>query len=328
MTREPSEGLLRYRPLIGPVAVVLIFIAGMYLSPFEPHRPPAGPTGAPTGAISWEDEDWDVLALTVRHALDMGADTLPMGEAMGVIGRSLVGTPYVPHTLEAEGPEHLVIDFRGLDCVTFVENVWAIAALLKTEVDLSDRLEVEEEYGRILTLLRYRNGIIDGYPSRLHYFSDWIGDAERKLIVEDVTAELGGVPDAEPVDFMSTHPDAYRQLADPENLSAIEQIEGRLNARGRTYLPEDAIAAASGSIREGDIIAATSTVPGLDVAHTGIAVRIDGTLRLMHAPLVGEAVQISERSLADRILSIDGQDGIIVARPLEPRRPPAPRPAP
>jgi len=61
----------------------------------------------------------------------------------------------------------------------------------------------------------------------------------------------------------------------------------------------------------------TSTVEGLDVAHTGIALWVDGTLRLLHAPLVGEAVQISEVSLAERIESIDGQDGIIVARPIE-----------
>jgi len=69
-------------------------------------------------------------------------------------------------------------------------------------------------------------------------------------------------------------------------------------------------------IRSGDVIAATSTVEGLDVAHTGLALWRDGTLHLLHAPLVGEAVQVSEVSLADRIRRIEGQDGIMVARPL------------
>ena len=73
--------------------------------------------------------------------------------------------------------------------------------------------------------------------------------------------------------------------------------------------------------------AATSTVAGLDVAHTGLALWVDGTLRLLHAPLVGEAVQISETSLAERILRIDGQDGIIVARPHEPGAPTVGTPA-
>jgi hypothetical protein len=321
--------MVKYRAIVGPVAVILIFVAGMYFSPFEPHRPPVGPAGTPLGEISWDDADWDVLATTVRSALAVRADTLPMGAAMGVVGRSLVGTAYVPHTLEVEGPERLVIDFQGLDCVTFVENVYATAALLRSEIDLGDRADVEAEYERILSALRYRNGFIDGYQSRLHYFTDWIADGERKLLVEDVTSELGGIEDSEPVDFMSTHPDAYRQLDDPDVLDAIRVAEASLSARPRIYLPQERIADVSSSIREGDIIAATSTVEGLDVAHTGIAVRVEGTLRLMHAPLAGEAVQVSERTLAERIVAIDSQDGIIVARPLEPltaRRPDSQRP--
>jgi hypothetical protein len=72
-------------------------------------------------------------------------------------------------------------------------------------------------------------------------------------------------------------------------------------------------------IRDGDVIAATSTVAGLDVAHTGLALWVDGSLHLLHAPLVGDSVEISTVPLAERILSINGQDGILVARPMEPR---------
>jgi hypothetical protein len=134
--------------------------------------------------------------------------------------------------------------------------------------------------------------------------------------VRDVTADLGGERDDEPVDFMTTHTDAYRQLADPANVARVRQAEEALSAQGRAYVPQDRIAAVAGDIQDGDIIAATSTVPGLDVAHTGLALWVDGTLRLMHAPLVGDSVQISEITLADRIQGISGQDGIIVARPV------------
>ena len=117
---------------------------------------------------------------------------------------------------------------------------------------------------------------------------------------------------------MSTHPDAYRQLADPDVVAEIARMEARLGKVERYYIPAEAIDAAAAGIRDGDIIAATSTVPGLDIAHTGIALWRDGTLRLMHAPLVGSHVQISEESLAERITRIGGQDGIMVARPLSP----------
>ncbi|HKJ01586.1 MAG TPA: N-acetylmuramoyl-L-alanine amidase-like domain-containing protein, partial [Longimicrobiales bacterium] len=146
--------------------------------------------------------------------------------------------------------------------------------------------------------------------------SDWIADAETKGLVTDVTAELGSVPDPGAVDFMTTHAEAYRQLADPHNAEAVRAAEVRLTERGRRYVPQDRLDAVAPSIRDGDIIAATSTVPGLDVAHTGLALWVDGTLRLLHAPLVGDSVQISEESLPRRIRRIVGQDGIMVARPL------------
>ena len=117
--------------------------------------------------------------------------------------------------------------------------------------------------------------------------------------------------------FMSTHPDAYRQLAaDSANRAAIELTEARITSAGRFFIPEDRIAQAADGIHDGDVIAAASTVPGLDVAHTGIALWVDGTLRLMHAPLVGDSVQISDETLAQRVKRISGQDGIMVARPV------------
>ena len=311
----------RYRALLGPVTVVLLFVIGMWWSPFEPHPLPADPSGTPGGEVTWADEDWAIFTRAVRDAVDAGADTLPMGDLMVHIGRGLVGTPYAPGTLEVEGPERLVIELGALDCVTFVENVYAMAAAVKAGVAtrLDERGEVEGEYERMLRALRYRGNVIAGYPSRLHYFSEWILDAQAKGLVEVVTEELGGVMDREPVFFMSANPDAYSQLSDPENVEIIRRVEELLSQRGRYVIPEERIGEAASGIRDGDIIAATSTVEGLDVAHTGLAIHVDGVLHLLHAPLVGDSVEISERSLERRILEIEGQDGIMVARPLEPR---------
>lgn len=308
------------RPVVGPLAVVAIFFLGVRYSPVEIIRP-ADPSGAPTGTVSWDDEDWAVLERALLLARYTQADTLPVGELMTAVGRSLVGTPYEPRTLEIEGPERLVVNLRAVDCVTFIENVFAISVLVKTGAigRMDDRGGVEGEFERAVRAVRYRNNEIDGYPSRLHYFSEWIGNGEAKGLMVDMTAQLGGVPDEGVVDFMSTHPEAYSQLADPVILEEIVAIENRLAEGVRYLIPEDEIAASASGIRNGDIIAATSTVDGLDVAHTGLAIWVDGALHLMHAPLVGDSVEISERTLAERIVSIDGQDGIMVARLMEPR---------
>lgn len=254
--------------------------------------------------------DREIFRSRLAYAGEQGLASRPVGEIVERLGRTFLGTPYTAHTLEIPGPERLVVNLRELDCVTFVENTLVLARMARAGADDFDAFRAE------LQQLRYRDGVIDGYASRLHYFSEWIADAERKGLVRDVTRELGGVRAEEPIDFMSTHPDAYEKLADEERLDAIRRVEAELNEGERYYVPQERIAEVAPRIRSGDVIAATSSVEGLDVAHTGLAIRVDGRLHLLHAPLVGEAVQISDVPLAERIQRIDGQDGIMVARPI------------
>lgn len=313
-----SRSLREYRALLGPVAVLALVGIALLWSPFEPHGPPVtDPADVTEGG--WLDQDWAIFEAKIRWAGGARLDTLPIGRTMAELGRSFVGTAYVPKTLEVEGPERVVVNFRGLDCVTFVENVFAMARFVRSDgVELlSDRQAAEARYETLLAELRYRDGTVAGYPSRLHYFSEWIRENARRGLVADISSELGAVHDSEQIDFMTEHPDAYRQLADPSNLERMRETEDRLSAAGRAYVPESRISDVAERIRDGDIIAATSAVAGLDVAHTGLALWVDGTLRLMHAPLVGDSVQISEVTLAERIQSIEAQDGIIVARPRD-----------
>ena len=276
-----------------------------------------GPTTLPG-----TDADWAIVEEKARWAVEQGYSGLSIGELVVRIGETFVGTPYAPYTLEAPGEEGLVIELEELDCVTFVENVLALARFVQT---VPDELLVARAGDRqrplfswLLEDIRYRGGELDEYPSRLHYFSEWIKDNTAMGLVRDVSQELGGVADAEPIDFMTTHPNAYRQLGeDPDFLAELRAVEERLSAEPRYYIPQDRIAGVEAGIQDGDIIAATSTVAGLDIAHTGIALWRDGRLHLLHAPLAGGVVQISEVPLAERIQRIRGQDGVMVARPTE-----------
>ena len=311
--------MMEYRGLLGPFVVLLLFAAAVLWSPFEPHRPPVDTFAGAEEHVGWLDEDWQIFEAKVQWALEAGTDTLPVGAAMAEIGRSFVGTSYVPRTLEVEGPERVVVNFRGLDCVTFVENVFALSRFVRSGAgrSLTDRPAAEAHYQKLLEEIRYRDGQLDGYQSRLHYFSDWIANNASRMLIRDLGAELEGIHNLDRIDFMTTHVDSYSQLANFENLEALRETEERLSAAGRLFVPEARIPAVADHLEDGDIIAATSVVEGLDVAHTGLALWVEGTLRLMHAPLVGDSVQISEVTLAERIQRIEGQDGIIVARPLD-----------
>ena len=278
---------------------------------------------APADRPAWAPEDWAIFEEKVHFAAQRGLADMELGEAVVQLAETFVGTTYEPGTLEVPGPERLVINFRALDCVTLVENVLALSRFVREEgvEALADPPAAQAAYEALLEALRYREGRLDGYPSRLHYFSEWLADNEARGSVRIVTGELDPALDPEPVNFMSRHPESYRQLAEPGVLRAIAATETRLDeGPGREYVPQDRIAHVADRIRNGDVIAATSTVDGLDVAHTGFAVWRDGALHLLHAPLVGRSVEISERPLAERIASIGSQDGIMVARPVDPAR--------
>lgn len=236
----------------------------------------------------------------------------PMSEIMVAIGGSFLGTPYKAQTLEAAGPEHLVVNLRALDCVTFVENTLALARCVKLGTYRF------EDYLEQLRLIRYRDGRIDGYPSRLHYFSDWIHHNEERGIVRDVTRDSGGVPYTKTIDFMSTHRSSYKQLSDDDSLEKIIAIENRLNKGRRSYLPAEALGESPGVLQAGDIIGITTKVKGLDIAHTGMAAIGNGVVRYLHAPLSGGSVQLSEQSLQEYLLANKSHTGIMIARPLEP----------
>ena len=267
------------------------------------------------------EADWAIARASVKWGREQDLDLLPIGEVVAMLGMTFLGTTYEPGTLELAGEEALVVNLRAFDCVTLVEHLLVLARLVVEADDavMADETAFRERYRAELTRLRYRDGRIDGYPSRLHYFSDWIRDGEAKGLVRDVTAELGGIRDDRPIHFMTSNPSAYRQLEeDPSNVEAIAAVEARLNGEPRYFIPQEEIAAAASQIRNGDVIAAVSTLDGLDIAHTGIALWHGGRLHLLHAPLVGENVELSARPLAERMMGISSQKGIMVVRPLDP----------
>ncbi|HUF11543.1 MAG TPA: N-acetylmuramoyl-L-alanine amidase-like domain-containing protein [Longimicrobiales bacterium] len=261
-------------------------------------------------AVRGRDIDRRIFEQKLELARTERLDTLPFGAMIVRIGESFLGTRYTPGTLEAEGPEHLVINLEELDCVTYIENVLALARIVRAGEPTWPAFVKE------LERIRYRDGELDGYASRLHYFSEWISDNESLGLMRNITRDLGGVRLTEAIDFMSTHADLYRQLADSATLAQIREMEARLNEQERWYIPEGDLSEAVSRLENGDIIAATSAIDGLDVAHTGFAVRRRDGVYLMHAPLVGKDVQLSETPIDQRIRRIEAQDGIMVARPL------------
>lgn len=260
----------------------------------------------------YTQKDVDLCNSKFQLAVDKNLSSLPVNQIIIEIGKSFLGTDYIANSLEKGEEEKLVVHLTGLDCYTFLESSLVFARCIKEGKKSFD------DYQNELTNIRYRNGKRGEYPSRLHYFSDWIFDLNKRGIGKDITKEIGGKPYDKKINFMSAYVDAYRQLkSNPKYVGEIAEIEKEISSRKYFYIPQEEILKVEDKIQSGDIIGITTNVEGLDIAHTGIAIRMeDGRIHLMHAPNVGYKVQITEKPLSDYIKGNKKQTGIMVLRAI------------
>lgn len=254
-------------------------------------------------------QDREAFSIKMEAISQLEGDQI--GDNMVAIGKMFMGTPYVAKTLEIGVTESLVINLHELDCTTFVENVLAFNLMLQQhKTDFNS-------FTKLLETIRYKNGKMDGYASRLHYFSEWIANNEKKELIRNITTEIGGVEVSKEINFMSTHRDLYPFLKNEDNYKKIQASEKFLNHKSLCILPQNQIEANEHLIRSGDIIALTTSINGLDITHTGIATReADGRIHLLHASTGSMEVEVSQLPLSDYLKGIKSNTGIMVARPL------------
>ncbi len=246
---------------------------------------------------------------------------LPSDELLLEVAKGFFEVPYVAGTLEGS-PETLKVDIYKTDCILFVEQCVAITYLIKmaakgipgndsmdTWAENVSEAEVptfEDLVGQIQKM-RYRDGKVDGYSSRLHYTSEWILQNEETGLMEEVTAELGGVPLDQKFSFMSEHSEAYAALkGNPGEIAKIRAVEEALNeAAEYFYIPAADIPEMEHLIKNGDLIFFTSKVDGLDITHCAIAYvlfdkdDLSKSLHFIHASSKAKKVIVEPKTLAE-----------------------------
>lgn len=200
-------------------------------------------------------------------------------------GLALLGKPYVAATLEYS-PEQLVINLNKVDCTTFVEQCVALSMS-----------STAQEFSINLKKLRYRNGQIDGYASRIHYLSEWINNLKTFKNYTDF-GQNGKLKHTIKVGFMSTYPHYYTALNDKEQLYRIKQMEKEINNKKYTYGYYTLANFDEAKLEDGDIVAFLSNKAGLDFDHLGFVYR-DQTnqFKLLHASTDSRKVEITKTTL-------------------------------
>jgi hypothetical protein len=224
------------------------------------------------------------------------------------IALNFIGKPYRAKTLEINSSEKLVVNLREFDCSTFVESVMAIFLTLK---------EQKTNFGAFkqnLSNIRYRNGIIEGYASRLHYASDWIRDNCKKGIIEIVSHDAGKKISFK-LNYMSTHPELYPALkTNPSAVEEIKKIEIEVGKTDFFYVSKHNLSSIENKIRQGDIIFFVTSLAGLDISHLGIAYRTNNVLTFIHASQRSKKVIVNPGTLADYCMNINSNKGIIICK--------------
>lgn len=235
---------------------------------------------------------------------------ITFGDLVAGIALCFLGAPYKEATLEAPGPEKLIVNLRKFDCFTFVESMLALARWF------TSGKKSTSEYLKQLKLIRYQKGIIAGYSSRLHYFTDWLYDNEKNKIIKNITKALGGRLRRKEINFMTTNCGIYPALKNEKELQKMLAAEKNLSRKTFAIIDKNKFIASKEKIKNGDIVAFASAQEGLDVAHVGFALWQGRNLYLLHASSKESAVVISTKTLAAYLKANKGFTGVIISRPL------------
>lgn len=228
--------------------------------------------------------------------------------------RQFLGRPYVAHTLEINDEEQLVVNTRQLDCTTLVENVTALTLCAYRH------LYTWRDYLNALVAMRYRNGRIDTYTSRIHYFTEWITANTAAGIVAEVQEPNPPFSEVQKVSlsFMSEHPASYQALRrHPEYVPAIRKMEQQVSGQSFRYIPKRLtgnVALMRKAVKDGDIIAITCNKKGLDIAHLGFAVWRDGQLHLLNASQLHKKVVEEPMTLYQYLQKHPSHTGVRIIR--------------
>lgn len=243
------------------------------------------------------------------------ADAIKQKEGTDYIiyfARRLRGIPYVAHTLEVNNTEQLVINMRQLDCTTYVENVVALYLCMR------QKAYSFKDFCANIRRLRYRGGAAPHYVKRLHYFTDWIEDNTAKGICREIQEPIPPFTAVQKINvgYMSANPGKYKMLREnPEYLPDIALSEKGINGKSYRYIPKSEVkntALLRKTVSDGDILAITTTLNGLDIQHIGFAVWHKDGLHLLNASSIHHKVVEEPMTLYNYLQKKKSMTGIRV----------------
>lgn len=289
------------------------------------------PIAASTGLTIADSKRFSSLRLKFKQ---QKWQELELGDRIQTIAEQFLGEPYQSNLLEKSSTEQPFISLHQFDCVLFLETVLALTTVFSknsdnpevlSSIQPSPTLSISQSESELFTTIeryRYRDGKMDGYCSRLHYFSDWILDNQRRGNVEPmVVQDSGSTAFTRSLNFMSNNWQKYPPLVkNPALRDCISQSETNISNQLKTgvlrYIPTHELRSQESKLRSGDLVGIVTNMNGLDVTHSGFLYRKDLRSRpgLIHAS-IRSGIKISA-DLERYVIGVEGAIGIVVSRPV------------
>ncbi|WP_375648570.1 DUF1460 domain-containing protein [Bartonella sp. MU70NMGDW] len=212
------------------------------------------------------------------------------GTLIDFLSEAFLGTPYQANMLHGseKTPEKLIIDFRGLDCFTYLDYVEALR-----------KSTSQTEFINNVIKTRYINGNIH-FLNRKHFFTDW-AYREYKLAT-DITAEIS--PHAVKIEKY------LNKKANGENyLPGLPVVKRTITYIPSNFINEEVV----GRLQSGDFIGIYTKLAGLDVTHVGFFIMTDKGPMLRNASSRKENEKVVDSPFMDYVAKTPG---IIVLRAL------------
>jgi hypothetical protein len=280
-------------PVMGKRFVSMLFMAASMVSFPGGHRRP----GSALPGVKWRPScPWRIRGPRGKRSCDW---------------RAMLGRPYLAFSLDKTPTETLRLDLTSFDCVLFVEQLLALV-----------HSQTSDDFPKIVRRLRYQDAQTD-YCQRHHYFSLWARNAERLGLVKDLSTTLpGAVSRVRRLTFMSSHPGSYQPMKAPGARQCITALERNLEVR-QTVVPLSALTLAASKLQSGDGFAFATSVPGLDVTHTGFLERTPSGLTALHA--IPDRGVVRSPDFVRHASQVEDVVGVSIHRPLSPPRGTSPR---
>ncbi len=228
----------------------------------------------------------------LNHLIGESAGIRHAGKRIDFLSGNFLDMDYRESTLigDVNTPEVFVINFKGVDCFTFIDYIEAMR-ISRSFADFKENLKK----------VRYREGRVS-YKNRNHFFTDW--REFNSGLVHDCTKQTGKAMTRGITKLLNYREDGMCFL------QGIEPVQREIQ-----YIPSHSIDdSVIKKIKTGDYAGIYSGKEGLDVSHVGIIIKGRDSIYLRYA-----SSEKKHRKVIDQEFKsyISGTPGLIVLRPKD-----------